>query len=61
MDLFVEINDRIQLLTIFAKYIILGVFQGYEYTANKSKQNSGTLSFPSQKIRTVIFQNFFHF
>ena len=61
MELFAKIVDCVQPLTIFAKYLILGVSQGYEYTFDKTKQNLGELSLILQKIRTAIIANFFPF
>ena len=61
MDLFAKIVDCIQLLTIFAKHIILGVSHDNEYACNKDKQNPGALPFILQKVGTAIFANFFHF
>ena len=61
MEVFVKIVDCIQLLTIFAKDSILGVSQGYEYASDKTKRKPGALSFISQKIRTAISADFFHF
>ena len=48
MELFPKIVDCIQPLTIFAKHFIF-VSQGYEYASEKTKQNTGVLSFISQK------------
>ena len=47
-------------MTIFAKYFILGVSQGYKYVSDKVNQNPGTFSVTLQKIKTAI-SNFFHF
>ena len=41
--------DCIQPLTIFAKHLILGVSQVYEYGSDKTKQNPELLSYISQK------------
>ena len=60
MELFANIVDCIQPLTIFAKHSVLGVLQG-ECTSDKTKQKLGALSFTSQKIRTAISADFFHF
>ena len=38
---FAEIDDFIQLWTIFPKHFILGNSQGYEYASDKTKQNFG--------------------
>ena len=51
----------IQPLTIFAKHFISGVTQGYEYVADKAKQNPGALSLIPQKIWAAISASFFHF
>ena len=59
MELFANIVDCIQPLTIFGEYFILGVSQGYEYASYKTKRNPGALSFISQKIRTPISVNLF--
>ena len=61
MGLSAKIVDSIQPLTIFAKHLILGVSQGYEYASHKAKQNPDALSLVPQKIRTAISANFFHF
>ena len=61
MDLSAKIVDYIQLLTIFAKHFILSISQGYKYVSDKTKQNFGALPTTSQKIRTEISANFFHF
>ena len=60
MELSAKINDYIQPFTIFGKYFILGVSQGYEYTSDKAKQNPAALSLISQKIRIPISANFFY-
>ena len=54
MEISAERVDCIQLLTIFPKHFILGVFQGYEYAFDKAKQSPGALSLIPQKIRAVI-------
>ena len=59
MELFAKIVDCTQPLTIFAEHFILFLSQGYEYAFDKTKQNSGVLSFISQKIRTAISANIF--
>ena len=62
MELSEKIVDCIQTLVIFAKhYFILSVSQGYEIASDKTKQNPAALLFISQKIRTAISANFFHF
>ena len=61
MELSAKIVDYIQPLTIFAKYFILGVSQGYEYASDIAKQNPGALSLIALKNRTAISANFFHF
>ena len=61
MELSAEIVDCIQLFNIFAKHFILGVSKGYEYASNKAKQNPSASSLTSQKRRTAITANFFHF
>ena len=58
MECSANIVDSIKLLTIFAKYSILGVSQG---TTDKTKQKLGALSFISQKNRTTVSIDFFHF
>ena len=58
MECSANIVDSIKLLTIFAKYSILGVSQG---TSDKTKQKLGALSFISQKNRTTVSTDFFHF
>ena len=58
MKLFAILVDCIKPLTIFAKRPILGNLQGYEYACNK---NPRALSFISQKIRTAISADWFHF
>ena len=58
MERSANIVDSIKLLTIFAKYSILGVSQG---TSDKTKQKLGALSFISQKNRTAISTDFLHF
>ena len=58
MERSANIVDSIKLLTIFAKYSILGVSQG---TTDKTKQKLGALSFISQKNRTTVSTDFFHF
>ena len=58
MECSANIVDSIKLLTIFAKYSILGVSQG---TTDKTKQKLGALSFISQKNRTTVSTDFFHF
>ena len=59
MELFAKIVHCIQPLTIFAKHFKLFVSQGYEYASDKTKQNTGVLSFISQKIKTAISANLF--
>ena len=61
MEFSTKIVDCIQPLTIFAKYSILGVSQGYEYFSDKAKQNPGALPLIPQKVRTVISAKLFHF
>ena len=61
MELSEKIVEYIQTLVIFAKHFILSVSQGYETESDKSKQNPGALFFISQKIRTAISANLFHF
>ena len=61
MELFVNIVDCIKPLTIFAKHSILCVSQGYKSVSDLTKQKLGALSFTSQKIRTAISADFFHF
>ena len=46
MDLFANILDCIQPLTIFAKHSVLGVSQG-KCASDKNKQKFGALSFTS--------------
>ena len=58
MERSANIVDSIKSLTIFAKYSILGVSQG---TSDKTKQKLGALSFISQKNRTTVSTDFFHF
>ena len=58
MERSANIVDSIKLLTIFAKYSILGVSQG---TSDKTKQKLGALSFISQKNMTTVSTDFFHF
>ena len=50
------------MLTNFAKDLILGVSQGYEYASGKQKgkQNPSALSLIPQKISTAISANYFH-
>ena len=60
MELFVNIVDCIQPLCVFAKHSILGVSQGICVSV-KPKEKLGALSFISQKIRTAISADFFHF
>ena len=55
MEQFTNIVGCIQPLTIFAKHFILGVSMG------KTKEKLDALSFISQKIRTAISADFFHF
>ena len=43
MEFSTKIVDCIQPLTIFAKHLILGVSQSYEYVSDKAKQNPGAL------------------
>ena len=45
----------------FYKTFVIGVSQYYRYAHDKTKQNAGALSLTSQKVRTVISVNFFHF
>ena len=61
MEFSTKIVECIQPLTIFGKQFILGVSQGYEYVSGKATQNPGALSLISQKIRTTISADFFHF
>ena len=61
MGLFAETVGCIQPLIIFPKHFVLGVSQGYKYASDKTKQNPDALSLISQKIRTGISENFFHF
>ena len=58
---FAIIVNCIQTLTIFAKHFVLDIFQSYKYASNKTKQNPGVLSLFSQKIKTEISANSFHF
>ena len=58
MELFAKIVHCIQPLTIFAKQLILGVSQVYEYVSDDIKQNHAALSLASQKIRTAISTTF---
>ena len=58
MERSANIVDSIKLLTIFAKYSILGVSQG---TSDKTKQKLGALSFISQKIGLLSLQISFTF
>ena len=60
MELFVNIYDCIQPLTVFAKHSILGVSQG-KCASDKAKQKLGALSFNSQKIRAAISADFIQF
>ena len=60
MELFTNIVDSIQSLTIYAKHSILGVPQG-RCNSGKSKEKLGALSFISQKIATAISAGFSHF
>ena len=60
IELFTNIVDCIQLLTIFAKHSILGVSQ-VRYASGKTKEKLTALSFNSQKIRTAISADFFYF
>ena len=57
MELFGNILDYIQPLTIFAKHSILGVSQS-RCSSGKSKEKLGALLFISQNIRTAISANF---
>ena len=59
MELFANIFGSIQPLTIFAKHSVLDVSQGYKCASSKTKQKHGSLSFISQKIRTVVSADFF--
>ena len=43
MEIFAKMVGRIQPLTIFAKFHILGVSQAYECSSHKSKQTPGGL------------------
>ena len=54
MELFANIVDCTQLLTISAKHSILHVSQG-RCVSNKTKEKLIALSFISQKIRTADF------
>ena len=60
MELLANIVECIQQLTIFAKHSILGVSQGRP-ASGKSEEKHGALLFVSQKIRTAICADFFHF
>ena len=60
MELFANIVDCVQLLTIFAKHSILGVSPG-RCASGKTKEKLGALSFISQKIRAAISADFLHF
>ena len=60
MELFVNIVDCIQPLTVFAKCSILGASQG-RCASVKTKEKLGALSLISQKIRPAISADFFHF
>ena len=61
MEIFAKNVDCFHALIIFSKHFILVASQGYEYASDKTKEKSGALSFVSQKIRTAIPANFFHF
>ena len=61
MELFGNIVDCIQPLTILVKHVIVGVLQCYEYASDKPKQNPGALLFISQTIRAATSANFLHF
>ena len=60
MELFANIVDCIQPLTVFAKDSILGVSKG-RCDSGKTKEKLGALSFILQKIGTGISVDFFHF
>ena len=60
MELFGNIVDCIQPLTIFAKHSILGVSQD-RCASGKTKEKLGALSFISQKMRTAISADFMVF
>ena len=60
MEPFANIVECIQPMTIFAKHSILAVSQG-RYASGKTKEKLGALLFISQKIKTAISADFFHF
>ena len=60
MELFANVVYYILQLTISAKRSMLGVSQG-KCTSDKTKQKLGAFPFISQKSRTVISADFFHF
>ena len=60
MEIFANIVDYIQPLTIFVKHSMLGASQG-RCGSVKTKEKLGALSFISQKIRTAISADFLHF
>ena len=60
MELFANIADCIQPLTVFARPSLLGVSQDRCDSGN-TKEKLGALSFISQKIRTATTTDFFHF
>ena len=53
MELFANIVDCIQPLTIFAKYSIVDVSQGCKCASDKTKKKLGALPFASQKNRAT--------
>ena len=60
MEPFANIVECIQPMTIFAKHSILAVSQG-RYASGKTKEKLGAFLFISQKIKTAISADFFHF
>ena len=59
MELFANIVDCVQPLTIFAKHSILGISQGYKCASDKTKQKLGSLSFILQISATFKFNVIF--
>ena len=57
---FPNLVECIQPLTIFAKHSILGALKG-RYVSGKSKEKFGGFLIISQKVRTAISADFFHF
>ena len=60
MEPFANIVECIQPMTISAKHSILAVSQG-RYASGKTKEKLGASLFISQKIKTAISADFFHF